>query len=50
MSEVKVIVKCSHIISQSAQIERVATHHVSHACDSAKLPIGPFAANGAVSG
>ena len=33
--------QCSHIISQSAQIERVAvTHHVSHACDSAKLPVG----------
>ena len=31
MSEVKVIVKCSHIVSQSAQIERVAvTQRVAH--------------------
>ena len=54
MSEVKVIVKCSHIISQSAQIERVAaTHHVSHACDTAKVPVGsmhcPCTANGCCS-
>ena len=34
------IVKCSHIISQSAQIERVATYDVSHACDTAKVPVG----------
>ena len=53
MSEVKVIVKCSHIISQSAQIERVATYDVSHACDTAKVPVGsmhcPCTANGCCS-